>query len=85
MVQVIQRERELLPLEVQELSLLQARERLAHPPMQVQPVPPPLPVEALLPRMPEPELPPMPSAEEQLGSLLGGPSTPRTSSPSSLS
>lgn len=77
--------RELLPLEIRQLSLLQARERLAHPPQLVpleQMPAPPEPVRELLPTMPEPELP---SAEEQLTSLLAGPSTSPRYSPSSAS
>jgi hypothetical protein len=76
---------ELLPAEVRHLSLRQAKGRLEHPPIQPPPVPQPRPVEELLPRMPDPAEPPLPSAEEQLGSLLAGPSKPLQSSPNSLS
>lgn len=80
----------LLPLEIRQLSLLRAKERLEHPPVMLPPAP--RPVQELIPRLPGQAFPladlveePLPSAEEQLTSLLGGPSTPRTSSPSSAS
>lgn len=80
----------LLPLEAQQLQLLQIRAQLRAPLREVTlppPPEPPSPAQAQqLWQLADPrEEQPMPAAEEQLGSLLAGPLTPSRSTPPSAS